>query len=206
MHHGRSSKADGGVLRVFAIYNPLKRKRRAAAWVLFEPGENSYRIELAQWAQPKDLPLELALYKQDGTLLVGGSRARRWVEDRVPPQDRDNIEQVLDAAGIDEYYLPSLLGKTKGRCWRDDFLLEEVPETNYRSFDLNKALSAPVALGTQISRARRAAGLTQAQLAQETGVQQAIISRIENGKGSPTLETLEILARGCGRGLRIDLE
>lgn len=193
-------------MRVFAIYNPLKRKRRAAAWVLFESGDNAYRIEIADWAQPKDLPLELALYAQDKTRLIGGTPARSWVEERVPPADRENIGQILDAAGIDEYYVPSLLGKTKGRCWRDDFLLEEVPEERYRSFDLNKALGAPVALGTQLSRARRAAGLTQAQLAQETGVQQAIISRIENGKGNPTLETLEILARGCGRSLRIDLE
>ena len=55
-------------------------------------------------------------------------------------------------------------------------------------------------------RDSRAAGLTQAQLAEACGVQQAVISRIEGGKANPTLETVELLARGCGRTLRISLE
>ena len=48
--------------------------------------------------------------------------------------------------------------------------------------------------------------MTQTQLAEATGVQQAVISRIESGKVNPTLETMEILARGCGRSLRIILD
>lgn len=192
-------------MRVFAIYNPLRRKRKAAAWLLFEPTTDSYTIETADWATPADLPLELALMAEGDIRTIGGHWAKRWVESRVPPSNRENVQQTLNAIGSDDYYIPALLVKTKGRSSRDDFLLEEVPQRNYRNYNLNAALGASASLATQLSRARRAAGLTQTQLAEECGIQQAVISRIESGKGNPTLETLEILARGCGRTLSLEL-
>ncbi|MGN0073357.1 MAG: helix-turn-helix domain-containing protein [Coriobacteriales bacterium] len=193
-------------MRVFAVYNPLVRKRRACAWVKYEPGQDSFSIELAEWAGFDELPLALALAAQRDERIITGSTARRWVESRVPPASRHNIGQVLSANGIEEYYIPTLLRATRGRSSCDDFLLEEVAEEGYRNCKLSEDLDSPSDLGVQLSRARRAAGLTQAQLAERCGVQQAVISRIEGGKGNPTLETVELLARGCGRTLRLSLE
>ena len=45
--------------------------------------------------------------------------------------------------------------------------------------------------------------ITQQQLAERTGIDQAAISRIESGKGNPTLNTLEALAEGTGVTLLI---
>ena len=67
-------------MRVFAIYNPLVRKRRACGWVKYEPGQDSYVIELAEWAGFEELPLALALAAQRGERVVAGTRARSWVE------------------------------------------------------------------------------------------------------------------------------
>lgn len=47
-------------------------------------------------------------------------------------------------------------------------------------------------------RARREAGLSQAALARKVGTGQAVISRIENGTMSPTLDMVSRLARGLG--------
>ena len=193
-------------MRVFAIYNPLVRKRCACGWVKYEPGQDSYVIELAEWAGFEELPLALALAAQRGERVVAGTRARSWVEERVPPASRQNLGQVLSANSLEEHYLPSLLAATKGRSSKDDFLLEEVPAEDYRSCKLDEELDSPAELGVMLSRARRAAGLTQAQLAEACGVQQAVISRIESGKANPTLETVELLARGCGRTLCISLD
>lgn len=193
-------------MRAFAIYNPLERERRAAAWILYEPGTDRYSVEVAEWATSEDLPLLFALFVEDGQRTISDRWVRPWIEERMPPENRDNIIEVLDSWGIVEYYRPLLLVDTKGRSSRDDFLLEEVPADRYRTFDLNRTLESPVAFGTQLSRARRAADLTQAQLAEKCGIQQAVISRIERGQGNPTLETMEILARGCGRTLGISLE
>jgi ribosome-binding protein aMBF1 (putative translation factor) len=49
-----------------------------------------------------------------------------------------------------------------------------------------------------LARARREAGLSQAALAKRVGTGQAVISRIENGTMSPTLDMVSRLARGLG--------
>ncbi len=193
-------------MRVFAVYNPLSTKRSACAWVTYEPGRDSFSIEICPTAAPQDLPFSLSLFAENGVRRLEDHWARRWVETRVPPRSKQNIEEILDAYGLDEYYIPALFAACKGRSADDDFLVEEIPARDYRKISLDQVLEAPVELGTQLSRARRAAGLTQSELAEECGIQQAVISRIERGLGNPTLKTLELLAKGCGRSLSITLE
>lgn len=200
-------------MRVFAVYNPLVRHRRACAWLFYEPSNDSYSAQIASWAGSDDLPALFALFvekagsaKTGGVAKVPGYLARRWASSRVPPKDRDNIADVLRAHHLDEYYIPSLLAKTQGRSSQDDFLVVEVDEEGYRDCNLDAAVESPVEFGVALSRARRAADLTQMQLAEASGVQQAVISRIEAGRANPTLETMELLASGCGRKLKIELE
>ncbi len=52
--------------------------------------------------------------------------------------------------------------------------------------------------------ARLEQNLTQAQLAERTGIRQSNISRIENGTCSPTIATLQQLASGMGKQLHIE--
>jgi DNA-binding XRE family transcriptional regulator len=54
---------------------------------------------------------------------------------------------------------------------------------------------AVLTIAIAVRKARRSAGLTQAQLAAKTGITQAEISRIEQGRYSPRLTTLFTLAR-----------
>ena len=49
--------------------------------------------------------------------------------------------------------------------------------------------------------ARRAAGLSQRDLARRAGVAQPAVSRIERGHLSPRLDTLDRLLRACGKGI-----
>ena len=62
--------------------------------------------------------------------------------------------------------------------------------------------------GRQIIRAiiegRERRDLTQQQLAEITGIQQADISRLENGTGNPSLRTLKRLAAGMGMQLKLE--
>lgn len=51
--------------------------------------------------------------------------------------------------------------------------------------------------------ARRRAGLTQAQLAELTGVAQPAIARIESGRVQPGVDTLARLLRACGWDLEL---
>ena len=71
---------------------------------------------------------------------------------------------------------------------------EAIWDASEAEYDLIKALI----------KARNAAGLTQQQLAAKTGIDQAILSRIETGKANPSIATLKKLAKGLNKKLKID--
>ena len=54
-----------------------------------------------------------------------------------------------------------------------------------------------------IIAARLESNMTQAELAEKTGIRQSNISRIEGGTCSPTIDTLARLAAGLGKTLKI---
>ena len=56
-------------------------------------------------------------------------------------------------------------------------------------------------LGGRVKELRKAAGLTQEELAEKTGLPQSHISRIENAELSPTNMTLQKIAKALGRRL-----
>ena len=69
-------------------------------------------------------------------------------------------------------------------------------EATRPEFELTKTIIA----------ARLEAGLTQEELAVKSGIRQSNISRIENGTCSPTVSTLQALAKGMGKALQINFQ
>lgn len=67
-----------------------------------------------------------------------------------------------------------------------------------------EALEPEYAIIQAIIDAREASGLTQAQLAEKTGIGQADISKLENGNANPSLRTLQRLARGMGMRVKVE--
>ena len=55
-----------------------------------------------------------------------------------------------------------------------------------------------IALGGQIRKLRRRAGLTQEQLAEKAGLSLKHLGEVERGRGNPTLSSLESLADALG--------
>ena len=66
-----------------------------------------------------------------------------------------------------------------------------------------EALQPEFSVIRALVNARLEQNLSQAQLAQRTGIRQSNISRIETGACSPTIATLQALARGMGKTLEI---
>lgn len=54
-----------------------------------------------------------------------------------------------------------------------------------------------------VNQARRAAGLSQRELARRSGVAQSAIARIERGQQVPRADTLDRLLQACGFELRL---
>ena len=67
-----------------------------------------------------------------------------------------------------------------------------------------EALRPRYELISQIIEARIAQGITQAQLAERTGLRQSNISRLEGGNCNPSLELMNRVARGLGMELHIE--
>lgn len=67
-----------------------------------------------------------------------------------------------------------------------------------------EALGPEFELAQTLISARAKAGMTQAEVAEAMGTDQAVVARLEGGK-KPSLATLERYAEAVGRSLRIQL-
>jgi toxin-antitoxin system, antitoxin component, xre family len=83
----------------------------------------------------------------------------------------------------------------------DDMLNEQLKDINFRKEyeDIQPEMDVIRA----IVDARTAQNLTQKELSKRTGINQADISKLENGTRNPTVSLLKRLAEGMGMELRI---
>ena len=84
----------------------------------------------------------------------------------------------------------------------DEYLKEKLKNPDFkREYD---ALQPEYEIIKALIQARNDSGLTQKQLSERTGITQADISKLENGNGNPSLKTLQRLAAGMGKQLRLE--
>ncbi len=70
--------------------------------------------------------------------------------------------------------------------------------------DLNDYVEKEIA--ELIIKIRLEKGITQKELSKLTGIQQANISKIENGEGNPSIKILKRIANGLNKKLKITME
>lgn len=84
----------------------------------------------------------------------------------------------------------------------DDFLKEQLSDANVKKeYD---DLAPEFSIIQAMIDARKASGLTQKDLSERSGIAQSDISKLENGNGNPSLRTLQRLAEGMGKKLKIE--
>ena len=84
----------------------------------------------------------------------------------------------------------------------DDFLKEQLKDPEIKKeWD---ALQPEMAIIQAIIDARHDSGLTQKELSERTGIAQGDISKMEKGNANPSIRTLQRLAAGMGKILRIE--
>ena len=201
-------------MRRFEIVTDRGRRQRCVATLVYDQDASSAEIDIAPDARVGQVPAMFNRYIELGNLHIAQEWTLRWVKERVAPETRHNIGEVLREAGLSEYDPYLLLFAHNGRSVQDDFYLREVscdsadergqrggaaPGQRYE-YDL---VSIQGGIGRQIADARRRQGVTQQELAFRTGIQQATISRLERGLGNPTVETLTCIAHALGLQLEI---
>ena len=91
-----------------------------------------------------------------------------------------------------------------GISWNDDLDLdaEEIWECGVLT-GKQYSLTTMQSLAVSLTEARESKSLTQKQLSEMTGIAQGDISKIENEKANPSVQTLQRLAEGLGTTLQI---
>lgn len=83
-----------------------------------------------------------------------------------------------------------------------DFLNEQLKDENLKKeYD---ALEPEFTIIKAMIDARKDSGMTQKELSKKTGINQADISKLENGTANPSLRTLQRLADGMGMVLKLE--
>lgn len=111
----------------------------------------------------------------------------------------------------------TIQGRPEGRPSFSDLLAERAPTSGTSGCvslpeggdeelaDRQVSGSLMIQVGGALAQARKERGITQYELAQRTGIQQAAISRIENGRGNATLDVIESFAQGLNVQVCIDV-
>lgn len=82
-----------------------------------------------------------------------------------------------------------------------DFLAEQLKDPEVKvEYD---ALESEYEIKRALIKARNESGITQQELSKRTGINQSDISKLEQGKGNPSLRTLQRLAEGLGMRMEI---
>lgn len=80
----------------------------------------------------------------------------------------------------------------------NEFMQDAAFRKEYEAFQPERDITM------SLIRARKEAGLTQAELSEKTGISQADISRLENGTRNPSLALLNRIAEAVDSTLRIE--
>lgn len=84
----------------------------------------------------------------------------------------------------------------------DEYVAEKLKNPEFKAeYD---ALEPEYAIIQAMIDARKESGLTQKELSEKTGINQADISKLECGNANPSLRTLKRLAAGMGRTLKVE--
>lgn len=107
--------------------------------------------------------------------------------------------------GVIEKYMKNKEDKGGNAMRRDD--LDKLLERKLRDPEVKKeyeALEPEFDIIQAIIDARKSRNMTQKELAERTGIDQADISKLENGYGNPTLGLLKRLAEGMDMVMKLE--
>lgn len=106
----------------------LSSENNEYAVLSYDEDKDRYHISIPQSVNPDELPAIPGILARKGIREIDDKWARRFVEERVVPPDRQNIGMILREAGMGYYSEFLLLVYTGGRCCMDEFYIEEIIE------------------------------------------------------------------------------
>ena len=114
-------------MRVFAIRDE-SLSGKVLGYLIYYINPKAFYIELIPGIDEWEAPLILSAFVKRGEYSIGSYWSCIWVQQRIIPQDRQNIGQILRDNGLSSYDELELLLLSMGRCAQDDCYLEELSD------------------------------------------------------------------------------
>lgn len=173
----------------FAIRDGSRRKARPCAFMRWTAG-GGFQIDIQEGVSADAVPAYFVPFVERGELSMGPEDSAKWVSDRVPPSGRQNLGEILDAHSLNEYSELELLRSGRGESSQDSFVVQEIDAESYERRGVDKASARRKALGKAIKERRLNLEMSQRELADELGISQPALSKIESGAANITFDLL----------------
>lgn len=111
------------MLRKYSIH---EEGRPCVGYLYYDEDTEKYALEAIPEMKNDSLPAFLICMFEAGRLRLEGYIAKRFVQERVVPPNRQGIGFILKAAGFDYYDEILFIDKFRGRCDKDDFLIDRI--------------------------------------------------------------------------------
>ncbi len=115
-------------MKIFAIRNEHDLSDKNLAYLFYYEKSKAFNIEIPDNCDAWDVPLIISSFAKRNELTVDSHWSKIWVQQRIIPQDRQNLGQILKENNLKEYDEYELLMLSKGRCEQDDYYLVPINE------------------------------------------------------------------------------
>ena len=116
--------------KICAINNEAKYGTGVIGYVLYHGNEKEFSIELDEALSLSDVPIFFETFIKNRTFTITDHFARKWVDQRIVPKNRQNLGMILKEAGLNEYDPYALLLWGGGRSSQDDCRITRCDEKN----------------------------------------------------------------------------
>lgn len=114
-------------MKIYAIKSDEDRtKERVFGYLFYYEKEEKFHIEIPKDVDFWEAPMILDHFIEDGSYCVGEYYSKKWVENRIIPQDRQLLGKILKANNLECYDEFRLLTLATGRCAQDHFYISSV--------------------------------------------------------------------------------
>lgn len=114
------------ILKKYAIKNDYIGKDRVLSILNYDERKRVFTVDIPGDVSTKEVPYIMASFVKRGKRTVGNDWSMRWVRERIVPNTRQNIGQIMRENGMKRYDEHELLVKNQGRCCQDDYYIEEL--------------------------------------------------------------------------------
>ena len=113
-------------MKIFAI---KERKKNSSedflyGYLFYEEQKKEFQIQICENVEEWRCPIFFSSFVKKREYVIGKKWSKVWVQQRILPWERQNLQEILlknHMALYDEY---ELLIRTQGRCGQDDCYLE----------------------------------------------------------------------------------